>query len=124
MSDLRLFFPGEERFTRIERKLDELLSFEEKLDDLLALVRQSIVASSELATEVAKMAGEIQNLEVEVSQNASATQSAIVLLNGLKARLDAAIASGDMSKVKELADQLSSNTDALAAAVTANTPSS
>lgn len=69
------------------------------------------------------MANELDNLETEVQENNDAVQSAITLLNGLKAALDAAIASGDMTRVQALSDTLSSQTDALAAAVTANTPS-
>lgn len=68
------------------------------------------------------MAGEIDALAAEVSNNTSVQQSAITLLQGLKSALDAAIASGDMSQVQALADQLGTNDVALAAAVSANTP--
>jgi hypothetical protein len=68
------------------------------------------------------MAGELDDLQREVSENGDAVQSAIALLNGLKARLDEAIASGNMARVAELSAQLGRQTDALAAAVTANTP--
>lgn len=64
----------------------------------------------------------IDELQREVRENQDATQSAITLLGNLKTKLDEAIASGDMSKVQELSDTLSANTDALAAAVAANTP--
>jgi hypothetical protein len=46
----------------------------------------------------------------------------VALLNGIKAALDAAIAANDPAALKALSDSLSVNTDALAAAVTANTP--
>lgn len=49
--------------------------------------------------------------------------SAITLLQGLKAQLDAAIASGDPAAVQAVADNLGAETDKLAAAVAANTPS-
>jgi len=68
------------------------------------------------------MAGELQALQNEVANNNSVTQSAVTLLQGLKAALDAAIASGDISQVQALSDQLASQDQALAAAVTANTP--
>lgn len=68
------------------------------------------------------MANELDNLTNEVAENTSTVQSAITLLNGLKTKLDEAIASNDMSQVQALSDQLSGNTDALAAAVAANTP--
>lgn len=64
----------------------------------------------------------IDNLDAEVTENADATQSAIVLLGNLKTALDEAIASGDMGRVQALADRLSGQTDQLAAAVAANTP--
>lgn len=68
------------------------------------------------------MANELDNLETEVSENNDATQSAILLLNGLKTALDEIIASGDMNRVKALREKLSDQTDSLAAAVIANTP--
>jgi hypothetical protein len=68
------------------------------------------------------MAGELDNLRTEVAENASAIDSAIALLNGLKTKLDEAIASGNMAEVQALSDELSNKTDSLAAAVTANTP--
>lgn len=64
----------------------------------------------------------IDDLSREVEENTSATQSAITLLGNLKAKLDEAIASQDWSKVSELSATLSNNSDALAAAVAANTP--
>jgi hypothetical protein len=68
------------------------------------------------------MAGELDNLRAEVAENGSAIDSAITLLNGLKTRLDEAIASNDMSQVQALSEELSAKTDSLAAAITANTP--
>lgn len=69
-------------------------------------------------------------LQAEVARNKSVDDSAIALLNGIQARIqaavDAAIAGGATSEqvaaVQALADNLKSDTDALAAAVTANTP--
>lgn len=60
-------------------------------------------------------------LEQEIAEDASAKSSAITLLNDLKRRLDEA--GTDPVKLKELSDSLSGATDALAAAVAANTPS-
>lgn len=64
----------------------------------------------------------IDNLETEVAENTDVTQSAIVLLGNLKTALDEAIASGNMTKVQELADKLDATSTALAQAVAANTP--
>jgi hypothetical protein len=68
------------------------------------------------------MAGELDSLQAEVTNNTNVTQSAITLLQGLKSQLDAAIASGDMSQVQALSDQLGQNDVNLAAAISANTP--
>lgn len=64
----------------------------------------------------------LDNLRAQVERNTSVTDSAITLLQGLKSQLDAAIASGDPAAVQAVADTLGSETDKLAAAVTANTP--
>lgn len=68
-----------------------------------------------------KMAADLTTLEQEVSENSDAIASAVTLLQGLKAALDAA--GTDPVKLKALSDQLSAQTDSLAAAVVANTPS-
>lgn len=64
----------------------------------------------------------LDNLEADVKAQATVIGSAVTLLQGLKAALDAAIASGDMSRVVAVNAQLESQTAALAAAVAANTP--
>lgn len=64
----------------------------------------------------------LDNLRAQVERNTSVTDSAITLLQGLKAQLDNAIASGDPAAVQAVADNLGAETDKLAAAVTANTP--
>lgn len=71
-----------------------------------------------------KMAGALDRLETEVAETTTVIDSAIVLLKGLKDALDAAIASGNMSRVSAVADTLDAQTNALAAAVVANTPTS
>lgn len=78
----------------------------------------------EILGKVNQMAGELEALRAEVANNNTVSQSAITLLQGLKAALDAAIASGDMTQVKAISDQLGTQDQALAAAVTANTPPS
>jgi hypothetical protein len=88
-----------------------------------ASVLASIAAlSASLEDLKGNLMATIDNLRTEVQENTNATQAAITLLNGLKQRLDEAIASGDMTQVQALSDELSGNTDALAAAVAANTP--
>jgi len=66
------------------------------------------------------MAGELDELEAAVTRNTEVDASAIELLTGLKARLDAA--GTDPVKLKALSDALGSSTQALADAVVKNTP--
>lgn len=87
----------------------------EKLDRLHRLLM-------ELNRKVETMAGELDALTAQVARNTDVETSAIVLLNGIKAQLDAAILSGDPTKLTALAATLGTSADALAAAVVANTP--
>lgn len=66
------------------------------------------------------MATDLTALTAAVAKDTEVDQSAITLLQGLKAALDTA--GTDPVALKALSDQIGSNTDALAAAVTANTP--
>lgn len=67
------------------------------------------------------MADELATLEQEVTENGTVIGSAVTLLQGLKAKLDAA--GTDPVKLKALSDQISAQTDSLAEAIVANTPS-
>ncbi len=64
----------------------------------------------------------LSELQDKVAALKTVGDSAIALLNGLKAALDAAIASNDPAALQALSDSIGSETDALAAAVSANTP--
>lgn len=64
----------------------------------------------------------LTDLQTEVAENKEVMGSAVILLQGLKTRLDEAIASGDPAALAALSAELDSNTNALAAAVQANTP--
>lgn len=66
------------------------------------------------------MANELEVLTAEVAENKTVIGSAVVLLQGLKEKLDAAI--GNPAALAALSAELSTTTDALAAAVAANTP--
>jgi len=63
----------------------------------------------------------IDTLAATVAEANTVMASAMSLLKGLHDRLVAAIAAGDMAQVQALADDLHAHTDALAAAVAANT---
>lgn len=65
------------------------------------------------------MANELLNLEAEVTETNEVMASAIVLIEGLAAKLDEA--GTDPVKLAALKDSLDANSTALAAAVAANT---
>ena len=75
---------------------------------------------STLSTE--KIMSELDDLEAKVAAEESVEQSAITLLGTLKQELDAALADGDMGRIQALSDKIGADTDALSAAITANTP--
>lgn len=64
----------------------------------------------------------LDDVKAAVKANADAEDSAVLLLQGLKSKLDAAIASNDPVALQALADDLGRQTAGLAAAVVANTP--
>ena len=66
------------------------------------------------------MGQELDDLTSKVSETLTVEQSAVELLTGLKAKLDAA--GTDPTKLKSLSDSLATGKDALAAAIIANTP--
>lgn len=73
-----------------------------------------------LTFKILKMSEQLDKLTQEVAENKTVMASAVTLLQGLKQRLDEA--GTDATKLAELSAELDSNTNALAAAVTANTP--
>ena len=68
------------------------------------------------------MGARLEDLTAKVAANSAVVDSAVELLNGLKERLDAAIASGDPAELEALSASLGADTAELAAAVAANTP--
>lgn len=64
----------------------------------------------------------IEQLTADVAANGVVIDSAVQLITGIKAQLDAAIAAGDPAALTALSAQLESESAALAAAVAANTP--
>lgn len=76
-----------------------------------------------LTTKANTMSASLDALTAEVARNTSVDQSAIALLNGLKAKLDELIAAGNNDPaLQSLADSLGTSSNDLAAAVAANTP--
>lgn len=92
------------------------------LGAIRAQLQAILNALDKLYGKVNFMAGELDALKAAVAHNTDVEESAIALLQGLKAKLDAAIAAGDPAALQALSDTLGAETDKLAAAVTANTP--
>ena len=83
----------------------------------LAFIRSALET---LANQGAIMAGELQRLQLEVSEMAGVVDSAIVLINGLAQQIrDLA---GDPVALNAMADELDAKASALGSAVAANTP--
>ena len=107
-----------------------------KLDTINQQQQQLLTQGDKIMSTLADVQALIATLTADVAADATVEQSAITLLNGLtksigdlSAQLAAAIASGDPVALQAAADALAaqntalaSNTAALAAAVTANTP--
>jgi hypothetical protein len=75
-----------------------------------------------LTQKVDNIMAALDALKAEVARNKSVQEAAATLLAGLKARLDDALANGpDEGALKSLSNDLGGQTDALAAAVAANT---
>ncbi len=91
--------------------------------EVLCAIRAVSNQEARIIEKLNHMAQELDDLKAAVAAETEVTQSAIALLNGLKAKLDAAIAAGDPAALKALSDSLGKDTADLAAAVTANTPS-
>lgn len=86
-----------------DKKLNEIL---QKLNLLIS--KETIIMA------------DLSELQAKVEKNGEVEASAVALLQGLKAALDAA--GTDPVKLKELSDSLGAQTDDLAAAIVANTP--
>jgi len=82
--------------------------------------RQILYALHLLLWKVRHMAGELDALTAQVDSNTSVIESAITLIQNIKAQLDAA--GTDPAKLAALSATLASEDDKLAAAVAANTP--
>lgn len=63
----------------------------------------------------------LDSIKQQVADEKTVIDGAVALMGGLKAKLDAAIATGDMAKVQEISDAIGANSSELAAAVAANT---
>jgi hypothetical protein len=69
-----------------------------------------------------KIMATLDDLIAKVTALTAVDDSVVALLTDLKDKLDAAIASGDPAKIQAISDALGEQTQRLADAVTANTP--
>lgn len=88
-------------------------SADQKLDSILALLRALVAQEKAIMKE-------LDDLTTQVQATDDAEQSAIALINGIAARIDAA--GTDPKALAALTASLKSKSDELAAAVVANTP--
>lgn len=100
---LEFLFPETAALTRLDR-------IEAKLDRLLAKAEHMEVT----------MTGDLDALSAQVAETTDVEKSAIVLIEGIAAKL--AEAGTDPAKLTALQGELHASSAALAAAVTANTP--
>jgi hypothetical protein len=85
-----------------------------------------ITAIESLTTEIKIMSPQVQKLQQDVAAMRDVNQSAVTLLQGLSQQLKDAIANakdaGDMAALDALSTDLEQQTQALAGAITENTP--
>lgn len=96
-------FGAKERHNEVIYKLDRLLWLAMKINHK---------EDHELA--------ELDDLKAQVEETKGIEQSAVVLIQGLVAKLDAALAAGDPLALVALKDDLHASAEALAGAVAAN----
>lgn len=90
---------------------------EHTVDDRLLGAIESI-----LRKEVKPIMALLDDLTAKVAALKTVDDSVVATLDGLKAKLDEAIASGDPAKLQELSDAIGAETTRLANAVTNDTP--
>lgn len=94
-----------------------------RLAEVVSILRGQVVpALTAISRQIGQEMAAIDTLSAEVTETLGVEESAIVLLNGLKAALDAAIASGNPAQLQALSDTLGAERQSLAASVAANQP--
>ena len=101
--------------------LHRLDRVEQKLDSIISLLHQIAPILSLLQSQGVSIMADLSTIQTEVAANTNAIQSAITLLTQLSDLLHAA--ANDPAQVRAIADQLKANSQSLADAVVANTPS-
>lgn len=91
-----------------------------QLDKIEGVVNRLQVYVGALLIGEGFIMAELDDLQAQVAATDAGIDSAIALLNGLAAKLDAAIASGNPAALVALSTDLKAKTDALAQAVVAD----
>lgn len=78
---------------------------------------------SALQQRIDAMSQALDDLIVRVNEIETVADSAIELIAGLKAKLDEALANADLAAIQELSDRLGAQSQELADAILAHTPS-
>ena len=106
---------GKEKIMEINLHFHEIVnqSISHKIDNLTRLVEQ-------LLEKEIIMSEQMDKLTTEVTETITVQQSAVVLLQGLSAQIEAL--KTDPVALQALADSLDTSSNELAAAITANTP--
>ena len=91
----------------------------EKDDQVSEHLKRLFIALKHMEHE---MANELQTLTDQVAASVTVQESAIKLLTGLKAALDAAIASGNPAALTALSESLATEQQKMVEALTINTP--
>lgn len=100
-------------------RLDVYVHFDSEFDLSGRLTRIEDLLTS-LTTQGEKTMADLTALTAEVERNTEVDASAIALLTGLAAQIEAL--KTDPAALQALADQMRGSSDSLAAAVAANTP--
>ena len=117
-------------FERIRQWLEGVMAPKNDLEDLIGIgflltwqqldrIERKI---DNIIQQEAEQVADLTQIQNDVAANGDVVQSAVTLLQGLKAQLDEAIASNDPAALAELSAALEQQTQSLADAVTANTP--
>ena len=97
----------------LRRRIEVAIKFDEQFLHLLSL----------LISKGDRLMALIDDLRAEVERNTTVDQSVIALVTALAAKIQALIDAGsDPAALQAFVDQLKASNDAVAAAVTANTP--
>lgn len=88
-----------------------------------SMEQRIFAAVTRIEEKVNRMSIELDTLVARVAEIETVGDSAIALLQELKGALDAAIAADDPAALQALSDRLGAQTQELAEAITANTPS-